>query len=671
MRPERRPRAAGLHVAGAARRAAHGLRRRLADALVLLRRRPRRGHLAPACTPNEVLPVEHRQPERDDDPRSSRAKVLELTGARRSIVHQPLPTDDPKVRQPDIDEGAPRSCGWEPRVGLDEGLRRTLAYFQGRVDRSASRAASGAPAQERPCAESSARSGAMVPWSKASLDGLRVLEYRGYDSRRRRRSIDGHGRVDRAASARAARPSRVSALAGRRAQRARAGHRPHALGDARPALDDERAPARRIARAHRASCTTASFENYLELRAELEARGVRCSRDRHRGARAPRRARVRALGGRPAARPCARALARRAATTRSRCLAQGARRARCSSARARDRRSRVAVRRGRRLPRLRRARRCSRTARDRVPRGRRRRRARAGQARRDGSRRTAARPRAARHIDWNPEDAGLGGVAALHAQGDPRAAGRARAHRASSRIRRRAGDVTSRAASSATTFLQHRSQRVQIVACGTALHAGIIGALPDRGSRRDSGRRRLRLRVPLPRSARSCPARWRSPSPSRARRPTRSGRRGWRASSAPAWSRSATSPAARRCASADRVILTQRRPRDRRREHQGLHGPGRGGLPARDPHGPRARLPRRADGARARSPSCGSCGPRWKRCSASARWRACAARRRATYGQRGLPVPRPRSELSRRARGRAQAEGDLATCTPRATPPAR
>ena len=59
-------------------------------------------------------------------------KVLELTGARSKIVYRPLPQDDPKVRQPDISK-ARRLLGWEPRVMLDEGLRRTLEYFRERT----------------------------------------------------------------------------------------------------------------------------------------------------------------------------------------------------------------------------------------------------------------------------------------------------------------------------------------------------------------------------------------------------------------------------------------------------------------------------------------------------------------------------------------------------------
>src|SRR2546425_3868002 len=58
--------------------------------------------------------------------------VLELTGSRSPIVERPLPVDDPKVRQPDITR-ARAALGWEPRVPLEEGLRRTIAYFRGLV----------------------------------------------------------------------------------------------------------------------------------------------------------------------------------------------------------------------------------------------------------------------------------------------------------------------------------------------------------------------------------------------------------------------------------------------------------------------------------------------------------------------------------------------------------
>ncbi len=56
--------------------------------------------------------------------------VLELTGGSSPIVFQPLPTDDPRRRCPDISR-AQRQLGWEPEVGLREGLLRTIAAAAG------------------------------------------------------------------------------------------------------------------------------------------------------------------------------------------------------------------------------------------------------------------------------------------------------------------------------------------------------------------------------------------------------------------------------------------------------------------------------------------------------------------------------------------------------------
>jgi UDP-glucuronate decarboxylase len=56
-------------------------------------------------------------------------KVIELTGSRSRIEHMPLPTDDPKQRQPDITLARER-LGWEPTVHLDDGLRATVDYFR-------------------------------------------------------------------------------------------------------------------------------------------------------------------------------------------------------------------------------------------------------------------------------------------------------------------------------------------------------------------------------------------------------------------------------------------------------------------------------------------------------------------------------------------------------------
>jgi len=56
-------------------------------------------------------------------------RVLALTGSRSAIVERPLPVDDPQVRQPDITR-ARTTIGWEPRVALDDGLRRTIDYLR-------------------------------------------------------------------------------------------------------------------------------------------------------------------------------------------------------------------------------------------------------------------------------------------------------------------------------------------------------------------------------------------------------------------------------------------------------------------------------------------------------------------------------------------------------------
>ena len=56
-------------------------------------------------------------------------QVLKLTGSHSKIIHMPLPQDDPRQRQPDI--GLAKSkLGWEPKVPLAEGLKRTIEYFR-------------------------------------------------------------------------------------------------------------------------------------------------------------------------------------------------------------------------------------------------------------------------------------------------------------------------------------------------------------------------------------------------------------------------------------------------------------------------------------------------------------------------------------------------------------
>ncbi len=56
-------------------------------------------------------------------------KVIALTGSKSPIVQEPLPEDDPRQRKPDIAR-ATRELGWEPRVALEQGLVRTIAYFR-------------------------------------------------------------------------------------------------------------------------------------------------------------------------------------------------------------------------------------------------------------------------------------------------------------------------------------------------------------------------------------------------------------------------------------------------------------------------------------------------------------------------------------------------------------
>jgi UDP-glucuronate decarboxylase len=60
-------------------------------------------------------------------------KVIALTGARSRLVELPLPQDDPLQRQPIIDQARDKLGGWEPTIQLDEGLRRTIAYFEQRL----------------------------------------------------------------------------------------------------------------------------------------------------------------------------------------------------------------------------------------------------------------------------------------------------------------------------------------------------------------------------------------------------------------------------------------------------------------------------------------------------------------------------------------------------------
>lgn len=59
-------------------------------------------------------------------------RIINLTGSHSKIVHKPLPKDDPTRRQPDISL-AKRELGWEPKVDLDTGLKKTIADFEERL----------------------------------------------------------------------------------------------------------------------------------------------------------------------------------------------------------------------------------------------------------------------------------------------------------------------------------------------------------------------------------------------------------------------------------------------------------------------------------------------------------------------------------------------------------
>jgi dTDP-glucose 4,6-dehydratase len=54
--------------------------------------------------------------------------VIELTGSTSQIIHNALPIDDPKIRRPDITR-AKEILRWHPKIGLREGLKKTIEYF--------------------------------------------------------------------------------------------------------------------------------------------------------------------------------------------------------------------------------------------------------------------------------------------------------------------------------------------------------------------------------------------------------------------------------------------------------------------------------------------------------------------------------------------------------------
>lgn len=59
--------------------------------------------------------------------------VLKQVGGKSKLVFKPLPSDDPKQRQPDISLAKEKLGGWEPKVGLEDGLKETIAFFRRRL----------------------------------------------------------------------------------------------------------------------------------------------------------------------------------------------------------------------------------------------------------------------------------------------------------------------------------------------------------------------------------------------------------------------------------------------------------------------------------------------------------------------------------------------------------
>ena len=60
-------------------------------------------------------------------------RIIEITNSRSKVIFKPLPQDDPKQRRPDISLAKAKLGGWSPAVELEAGLRKTAAYFAGRM----------------------------------------------------------------------------------------------------------------------------------------------------------------------------------------------------------------------------------------------------------------------------------------------------------------------------------------------------------------------------------------------------------------------------------------------------------------------------------------------------------------------------------------------------------
>jgi len=87
------------------------------------------GLMALMASPDEVnIPVNIGNPE-EFTVKELAYTVLKLTGSRSKIRYEPLPVDDPQQRRPDITR-AKALLGWSPRISMQEGLKRTIPYFE-------------------------------------------------------------------------------------------------------------------------------------------------------------------------------------------------------------------------------------------------------------------------------------------------------------------------------------------------------------------------------------------------------------------------------------------------------------------------------------------------------------------------------------------------------------
>jgi len=59
--------------------------------------------------------------------------IINLTDSKSQLIFKPLPSDDPKQRQPVIELAKQALDGWEPQVQLETGLKKTISFFEGQL----------------------------------------------------------------------------------------------------------------------------------------------------------------------------------------------------------------------------------------------------------------------------------------------------------------------------------------------------------------------------------------------------------------------------------------------------------------------------------------------------------------------------------------------------------